>query len=560
VECSESQAYITSDANDGQQTRGQTQSLPVEPITPFESSSNFIPEKYTICPKIRSLQAFYTIEKSCSEVERVNEYHFWYAETPRKWRNLIVTLTTKTTSTFWSMCQSPRSGSQLIKVPWLPHPVERLLEDKISGLVLSDISYLSCSIEGGDKNVDTTPHFSHFQCLTQEHSTHQFLDYVRDLGCPIFYENEIVSHHFLHANRFVSATPGGRMCIEDKICLCGYNIREAFWETQLLHCLKDSPYVVGLLGVVVDDTCSYVKSYLRALPPSRILLSMLRCAAVAKVSIPLSTRLTWARQIVTAVRDIHAKGFVVGILFEQQGQRMDQHGNVVFAVFKRSIIAAGYMIDGDVAPEQKSSSDGRFEFTSRTDLYQLGSLLWNLVDSHCMGRTLRECMKAGCFKIASPGAEPDLNQIKLPPVNKHVPTWFSRIIDICRSPQPRDRLPASALLAMFPPSTSSHTVEGMLPPEIANHRVPENYYFNSEPPLCHICFTTYPGWKYHCNVCQNGDCDICQSCVESGSHCDDQNHVLGIRRWNGYWYENTGRYHSRAKIQGGKKEHVVSLT
>ena len=43
---------------------------------------------------------------------------------------------------------------------------------------------------------------------------------------------------------------------------------------------------------------------------------------------------------------------------------------------------------------------------------------------------------------------------------------------------------------------------------------------------CNYCGTNIPNAHWHCNVCDHGDFDLCLTCVESGMHCDVDNHYL----------------------------------
>ena len=35
-----------------------------------------------------------------------------------------------------------------------------------------------------------------------------------------------------------------------------------------------------------------------------------------------------------------------------------------------------------------------------------------------------------------------------------------------------------------------------------------------------------PDAHFHCNICENSDYDLCESCVEDGQHCPGQGHWL----------------------------------
>jgi len=43
---------------------------------------------------------------------------------------------------------------------------------------------------------------------------------------------------------------------------------------------------------------------------------------------------------------------------------------------------------------------------------------------------------------------------------------------------------------------------------------------------CNQCGKSIPSEHYHCGICENGDFDLCQSCVDSGSTCDGEGHWL----------------------------------
>ena len=43
---------------------------------------------------------------------------------------------------------------------------------------------------------------------------------------------------------------------------------------------------------------------------------------------------------------------------------------------------------------------------------------------------------------------------------------------------------------------------------------------------CNGCGQYIPGAHWHCNVCDNGDFDLCLKCVEGGVHCDIDAHFL----------------------------------
>lgn len=43
---------------------------------------------------------------------------------------------------------------------------------------------------------------------------------------------------------------------------------------------------------------------------------------------------------------------------------------------------------------------------------------------------------------------------------------------------------------------------------------------------CNICSANVDSVHYHCGVCDGGDFDLCEKCVESGKHCEDAEHWM----------------------------------
>ena len=47
---------------------------------------------------------------------------------------------------------------------------------------------------------------------------------------------------------------------------------------------------------------------------------------------------------------------------------------------------------------------------------------------------------------------------------------------------------------------------------------------------CNNCNLPMEDEHYHCSICDHGDYDLCQSCVDSGIHCPGSNHWM-LRRF-----------------------------
>lgn len=55
---------------------------------------------------------------------------------------------------------------------------------------------------------------------------------------------------------------------------------------------------------------------------------------------------------------------------------------------------------------------------------------------------------------------------------------------------------------------------------------PKNTNLCSWSVYCNACGKSMPDTHFHCNICENSDYDLCESCVEDGQHCPGQGHWL----------------------------------
>ena len=53
---------------------------------------------------------------------------------------------------------------------------------------------------------------------------------------------------------------------------------------------------------------------------------------------------------------------------------------------------------------------------------------------------------------------------------------------------------------------------------------------NISPTLCDECWMPAVPCFFHCNICCDGNFDLCESCFASGVRCNDNNHQLLKRR------------------------------
>lgn len=168
------------------------------------------------------------------------------------------------------------------------------------------------------------------------------------------------------------------------------------------------------------------------------------------------------------------------------------------------------------------------------------------------------CHIVNCPNAMGQCIEPHSNPIALPALGNNVPSYYQEIVDICRAEQPSDRLPASELLSKFPPITIT-TTSALLDRIMPSAYVP-NIVDRSMTIWCDTCGQTLSLDHYHCNICADGDFDICKTCVEKGTHCYDYEHFLEERLlWpNGGIFQKK-KFHSKKTATGEMRDTVFQF-
>ena len=170
-------------------------------------------------------------------------------------------------------------------------------------------------------------------------------------------------------------------------------------------------------------------------------------------------------------------------------------------------------------PTQSNGAPQRKIMNFRTDVFQLGYILWRLAE-HRSNVSGYLCAKLACTNFPRYKCTVDhTNPVELPACCGGIPPYFSDIIRECRSPNPRAR-PTARKLAERVPCTSE-SPPGVI--ELVETYAPTVNYFMV---LCDECGVLAKNLHYHCNVCFLGDFDICPACVAQGIHCFVPEHWL----------------------------------
>ena len=108
----------------------------------------------------------------------------------------------------------------------------------------------------------------------------------------------------------------------------------------------------------------------------------------------------------------------------------------------------------------------------------------------------------------------------IPPVSSEAPKVSNTDIPVTRGSATRDRWFAE-LAGVYDERQNA----------IRNHSgFPAPSPVNIFSVYCNNCEAAIPDEHYHCSTCDDGDFDLCQSCVENGNTCKDDGHWL-IKRF-----------------------------
>ena len=493
----------------------------------FESGPSFYPERYTT-DSLLSESIFVTAMKQSEDNLQVQQYYLMYAENPRRWRRLIVSAhfnniqqasaisEVSAPDTLEGNCKTlPKATQQLLHII-LPEAelcesvtsISVFLTEGESGLITPDLPAIEVAANSSED-------------MTSDEA--QILQDIEDLGCPRFSESEIVTVSRISCSCF-EVWVKRRTCVERKVSFAtagmpGENgFQDFIDDLKVLSSLSGCARVNEFVGVVLDDTGRHLRSYLyeRPLIPSMEIL--LATANNRSEDIPWAVRETWALQIIMAISEMHSKGIVVGLMsLHWIGIRAD--GTAILHGLKSSQRHLENR-KGEMPPEMRSGNERGMNF--RTDIFQLGLLLWLLAE-HAASPIGYFCAKVACtsrprFSCNASHANP----VELLPCKESVPSYFNSIIRRCRLSDPKARPSARKLL------------EDLQHMEIWDNHVPDMDKLLADlSPLddgfalnCDNCGALNLGTHYHCNVCHSGDFDICLACFADGIRCFVREHRL----------------------------------
>lgn len=324
-------------------------------------------------------------------------------------------------------------------------------------------------------------------------------------------------------------------------------------SVRVLHCMKGASGFAKLVGVVTDDEGIYLKGYLIEFPRARWNLIQL----AGNPSVSWERRKKWAIQLIEGVSKVHKEALTVGgltISIFSLPLVIDRTDSVCFWSFKERIetgrIHGSYYPPGfrhlrEMSPMMKEAE--RPHATSTTDIFHLGLLLWLLAENKPFTSASPVCMRESFdTRRTSPCDLSHLEPVALPQLSDIIPQYFRDIVSDCRADNPIDRPATWELLQRIPPVSMLQPVsniQGSCMPDL-------DHGLRTLNVSCDICGTRHlqvP--RFRCNICDDGDFDLCQSCHEKGAHCHDEMHLLIELGRIGNQIVPL-RYHSNMKVSG----------
>lgn len=204
------------------------------------------------------------------------------------------------------------------------------------------------------------------------------------------------------------------------------SVDEFLYEVNALNELKGSKHVIQFQGLVLDATKTIVKGLLIGFAEQGALVDILYDN---KGHLAWPRRERWAKQIVQGLSEIHEAGFVQGD-FTLSNIVIDEYDEAQIIDINRRGCPVGWE-PPEISKLIESSQRISMYIGVKSDLFQLGMVLWALAEEE-----------------DEPERKP--RPLTLEHRQGDIPEHYQRLVKICLSSKPKDRLGAKQLLPIFP--------------------------------------------------------------------------------------------------------------
>ncbi|KAL9109592.1 MAG: hypothetical protein Q9227_005772 [Pyrenula ochraceoflavens] len=322
----------------------------------LETSSNFFPEVYTT--NGISIGAIDVIAMSCLSFEsegRVCKFFCLYTESPRNCQRVTIyaTMLSSCLQPTFSDCEVPSGslfGRRSISSN-LQHQLGEILKANKLFQTVTKLSLTLTEAVSGQLAIHTAD-----DVLTEDTEEAEKIDEkqllrdIDDMGYPTFVQREVVVLSRNAACAYMVRVRS-QTYSEHKLPFAGANLPgsnsiEGFLnDLKRLYALKDCENVLRFVGVVLDDTRKHLKSYLNEMPVASLGRVFIK-SETHNQYIPWPVREIWAKQIITAVKDIHANGVAIDALGNLNGIGLRPDGSAVLSctsIGKQRLNSAGHI-------------------------------------------------------------------------------------------------------------------------------------------------------------------------------------------------------------------------
>lgn len=350
------------------------------------------------------------------------KFFLTYAETPQKWRRITISCDYRNV---------PRDSLErdLQSLQFQRDKSARIYES--IRLSLPDIKFYDTVTNLKLETRDDRLHVH----VTED--THEIIPYpsvqaVAHIKCARYRESQL--HFEAHMSGFVYKVKvvtllSSNIWIKKEIPGPD-SVDEFLYEINALNELKDSKSVIQFQGLVVDDDQLLVKGLLIAFAEQGAVVDILYDH---KGDLPWPKREKWAKQIVQGLSEIHEAGFVQGD-FTLSNIVVDEFDEAKIIDINRRGCPVGWE-PPEISKLVDSSQRISMYIGVKSDLFQLGMVLWALAK-----------------EVDEP--EREKRPLLLRDAADEVPQYYRNLVNICLSPQPRNRLSAGELLRRFPSVSS----------------------------------------------------------------------------------------------------------
>ena len=348
--------------------------------------------------------------------DRSNREKFFvtYAETPTKWRRLTISLDYR----------NAPEGSLEADLSTLHYQRDKSFQ--IYQAIRESLPEIQYYPTVTNLKLETTPSDGQLHVHVREDANeiihYPSIDLFRHVRARPYRESDVEFQS--HLSGFVyKVRAEGKLVIKKEIPGPD-TIDEFLYEVNALDSLIGCRHVVQLEGLITDDQDTVVKGLLLSYASKGALVDILYDEID---TLEWHRREKWAKQIVEGLANIHEAGFVQGD-FTLSNIVVDDRDNAVIIDINRRGCPMGWE-SPELARLINSGQRIGMCIGVKTDLFQLGMVLWGLA----------ECCD-----------EPERCEQPLAPLPDTTPTYYRRMVETCLCPRPQGRCSAKRLLRKFP--------------------------------------------------------------------------------------------------------------